>query len=140
MAPEGMFATAFYGIYDPYYRRLRYASAGHPSPLLRQRSGSVRELDGTAGVPLGVLEDESWAEREVTLISGETLLLYTDGILEGTNSAGEAFGRNRLDAALQLGPTRALPLVEHLERHYRDFCNGLPDMDDRTLLAAVAVP
>jgi phosphoserine phosphatase RsbU/P len=140
MAPEGMFATAFYGIYDPYYRRLRYASAGHPSPLMRQRSGSVRELEGTAGMPLGVLEEESWVEREVTLMSGETLLLYTDGILEGTNGAGEPFGRNRLDAALRLGPLRALPLVEHLERHYRDFCNGLPDMDDRTLLAAVGVP
>ena len=38
------------------------------------------------------------------------------------------------------GEKRAKPLVEHLERHYRDFCNGLPDMDDRTLLAAVAVP
>jgi phosphoserine phosphatase RsbU/P len=140
VAPEGMFATAFYGIYDPYYRRLRYASAGHPAPLLRRRSGIIQGLEGTAGMPLGVVDEDSWAEHEVNLVPGETLLLYTDGILEGMNEAGEAFGRQRLDHALELGPMRALPLVEHLERHYRDFCNGLPDMDDRTLLAAVAVP
>jgi sigma-B regulation protein RsbU (phosphoserine phosphatase) len=140
VAPEGMFATAFYGIYDPYYRRLRYAGAGHPSPSLRRRSGAVVSLEGMSGLPLGVMEEESWNEQEVTLLPGESLLLYTDGILEGTNSAGEAFGRGRLDDALRLGPVRARPLVEHLERHYRHFCNGLPDMDDRTLLAAVAVP
>jgi sigma-B regulation protein RsbU (phosphoserine phosphatase) len=140
MAPEGMFATAFYGIYDPYYRRLRYSTAGHPSPCLRRRSGEVTTLEETAGLPLGVTDENSWTQRDVTLLAGDTLVLYTDGILEGTNSAGEAFGRSRLDDALRLGPLRARPLVEHLERHYRDFCNGLPDMDDRTLLAAVAVP
>jgi sigma-B regulation protein RsbU (phosphoserine phosphatase) len=140
VAPEGMFATAFYGIYDPYYRRLRYASAGHPAPYLRRTSGAIEELEGVTGLPLAVEEDESWTEREVTLVPGETLLLYTDGIVEGMNAAGEAFGRKRLCEALRQGPLRARPLVEHVERLYRDHCNGLPDMDDRTLLAAVAVP
>jgi sigma-B regulation protein RsbU (phosphoserine phosphatase) len=140
VAPEGMFATAFYAIYDPVYRRMRYASAGHPPPCLRQRTGTIRTLDGADGLPLGVMDENSWTECDVTLVPGETVLLYTDGILEGTNSAGEPFGRNRLDDALRLGPRRARPLVEHVERYFRDFCNGLPDMDDRTLLAAVAVP
>lgn len=140
VAPEGMFATAFYGIYDPVYRRLRYASAGHPAPRWRSGSGCIREVELTVGLPLGVLDEDSWAERELTLIPGEALLLYTDGILEGTNTLGEAFGRPRLDDALRLGPARAGVLVQHIERHYRAFCNGAPDLDDRTLLAAVAVP
>jgi sigma-B regulation protein RsbU (phosphoserine phosphatase) len=140
MAPEGMFATAFYGVYDPYYRRLRYASAGHPPPRLRSGSSGVRDLVGTAGLPLGVVEDGGWTEHDATLAPGDTLLLYTDGILEGTNSGGEQFGHQRLDDALRLGPRRAGSLVQHIERHFQDFCNGAPEMDDRTLLAAVAVP
>jgi sigma-B regulation protein RsbU (phosphoserine phosphatase) len=140
VAPEGMFATAFYGVYDPYYRRFRYANAGHPPPRLRSASGSVRTMEGPAGLPLGVTDDGDWKEREATLIPGEVLLLYTDGILEGTNGLGEQFGRRRLDDALRLAPRRAGPLVQHIDRHYRDFCNGAPEMDDRTLLAAVAVP
>jgi sigma-B regulation protein RsbU (phosphoserine phosphatase) len=140
MAPEGMFATAFYGIYDPYYRRLRYASAGHPPPRLRRGNCCIRSVEETSGLPLGILADETWAERELSLTPGDALLLYTDGIVEGANEAGEPFGRERLDSALRLGPARAIPLVRHIERHYKDFCNGAPDMDDRTLLAAVAVP
>jgi sigma-B regulation protein RsbU (phosphoserine phosphatase) len=140
MAPEGMFATAFYGVYDPYYRRLRYCSAGHPPPRWRSPNGSIRDVEGTTGMPLGILEQDTWTDRELTLAPGDALLLYTDGILEGSNEVGEPFGRERLDDALRLGPSRAATLVQHIERHYKGFCNGAPDMDDRTLLAAVAVP
>jgi sigma-B regulation protein RsbU (phosphoserine phosphatase) len=138
--PEGMFATAVYGVYDARRRRLRYATAGHPAPRLRRSSGPIRALDTTGGLPLAVLPDHPYAELEVSLKPGEVVLFYTDGILEGMNGAGEYFGTGRLDDALALGPLRAGPLVRHLERRFKDFCNGLPDMDDRTLLAAVAVP
>jgi sigma-B regulation protein RsbU (phosphoserine phosphatase) len=140
VAPEGMFATAFYGVYDPYYRRLRYASAGHPPPILRRGQCCVRTIDGTAGLPLGIMEEDTWNEGEITLVPGDTLLVYTDGIVEGANSQGEQFGRKRLDDALLFGPRRAGPLVQHIERHYKDFSNGATDMDDRTLLAIVAAP
>ncbi len=140
VAPEGMFATAFYGVYDAQHRRLRYSSAGHPPPRWRSGSGCIRNVEGTAGLPLGVLDENSWTEGELALVPGDTLLLYTDGILEGTNAVGEAFGRSRLDDALRLSPVRAGALVQHVERHYKSFCNGAADMDDRTLLAAVAVP
>jgi sigma-B regulation protein RsbU (phosphoserine phosphatase) len=140
IAPEGMFATAFYGVYDPYYRRLRYANAGHPPPRLRRGTGAIACVDGAIGLPLGVDEQDSWNEVEATLVPGDVLLLYTDGIVEGMNDAGEPFGTQRLDHALLLGPLRATTLVKHLERHYKAFCNGTPDMDDRTLLAAIAVP
>jgi len=140
VAPEGMFATALYAIYDPYYRRFRYASAGHPAPRLRSSSGAIQGLEATAGLPLAIMPEDSWTEREILLTPGDTLLLYTDGILEGANPAGEPFGLARLDDAFRLGPKRPGPLVQHIERHYRDFCHGAPDMDDRTLLAAAAVP
>jgi sigma-B regulation protein RsbU (phosphoserine phosphatase) len=140
MAPEGMFATAFYGVYDPFRRTLRYAIAGHPPPRLRRGRSHVAPLEGTAGLPLGIADEDTWTEREVTIQPGDAVLLYTDGIIEGTNSANEPFGAARMDEALRLGPMRAGRLVEHIERLYRAFANGSPEMDDRTLLAAVAVP
>ncbi len=54
VAPEGMFATAFYGVYDPQRRKLRYSIAGHPPPRLR-RGPAVTELERTEGLPLGVI-------------------------------------------------------------------------------------
>jgi phosphoserine phosphatase RsbU/P len=140
LAPEGMFVTAFYGIYDPATRVLRYANAGHPPPHLRRRHDVLVSVGGTPGLPLGVLSTEQWREAEIRLLPGEALLLYTDGLLEGTNERGEPFGEQRLDDAMRLAPLRAAPLVAHVERLYRDFCNGRADQDDRTLLAAVAVP
>jgi sigma-B regulation protein RsbU (phosphoserine phosphatase) len=138
-APEGMFATVFYGIYDPPSRRLRYASAGHPPPRLRH-GASIHAVDGPGGLPLGIAARDGWPEQEVRLAPGAALLLYTDGILEGSNAAGEPFGLERLDDALGLSPLRAGPLVGHVERQFKDFCGGAPEMDDRTLVAAVAVP
>jgi sigma-B regulation protein RsbU (phosphoserine phosphatase) len=140
VAPEGMFATAFYGVYHAGRRRLRYASAGHPVPRLRRAGRPVEALPQTQGLPLGILPETTWDEAEQVLSPGDTLLLYTDGLLEGTNRAGALFGYERLDDALSLGPPRADALVRHIERRYKDFCDGTPDLDDRTLLAAVAVP
>jgi phosphoserine phosphatase RsbU/P len=139
VVPEGTFATAFYGVYDPPRRRLTYACAGHPPPRLRRRGG-IQGVNGPLALPLGVAPEENWPEQGLSLAPGEVLLLYTDGVTEGTNEAGEPFGRERLDGALRLSPLRAGPLVAHLERHFRAFCNGVPEHDDRTLLAAVAVP
>lgn len=140
VAPEGMFATAFYGVYEPERRRLHYAAAGHPPPRLRRGHYAVRDVPSVGGLPLGVDEAETWTEHEIALHPGDALVLYTDGIVEGSNALAEAFGTGRLDDALRLGPPRAAALVAHIERHYKSFCNGAPDLDDRTLLAAVAVP
>jgi sigma-B regulation protein RsbU (phosphoserine phosphatase) len=140
VAPEGMFATAFYGVYEPLTRRLTYSIAGHPLPLLRRRNHAVVELERTPGLPLGILERDSWDEQVVTLAPGDALLLFTDGITEGTNAAGEMFGGERLADAVRLGPQRPQRLVQHVERHFQNFRGDAPDMDDRTLLAAVAVP
>jgi sigma-B regulation protein RsbU (phosphoserine phosphatase) len=139
VAPEGTFVTAFYGVYDPPRRRLTYVCAGHPPPRLRHRHG-IQDVDAPLALPLGVAPEATWREQELVLAPGEVLLLYTDGVTDGTNEAGEPFGRDRLDGALRLSPLRARPLVAHVERHFRAFCNGAAEHDDRTLLAAVAVP
>jgi sigma-B regulation protein RsbU (phosphoserine phosphatase) len=140
VAPDGMFATAFYGIYDPATRRLHYSVAGHPLPLLRRRHHDVRELPATDGLPLGVEGPTTRMEKEIILAPGDGLLLYTDGLVEGMNGSGEMFGKERLTDAVRLGPRRARRLVQHIERHYQNYRGEAPDLDDRTVLAVVAVP
>jgi sigma-B regulation protein RsbU (phosphoserine phosphatase) len=140
VAPEGTFATAWHGIYDPAVRELVCASAGHPPPRWRRGNRRVEDVPQPGGLPLGVIEEATWREQQIRLVPGDTLLLYTDGVTEGTNPAGLYFGKDGLDAVLRLGPTRAGPLVRHVERNFREFCAGRPDSDDRTLLAVVAVP
>lgn len=94
-----MFVTAFYAIVDIAERRLRYANAGHPRPLhLRRTAGTVELLPATrpVGPALGMFPDAQYASGESLLQAGDLLMLYTDGIYEAANEAGEEFGRQRL--------------------------------------------
>ncbi len=86
--------------------RLEYASAGHPPALIRRRSGGVEQLGGYAP-PLGVFPGVGYEVRNSTLLPGEVLLLYTDGLLEARRD-GELFGEARVaELAVPLGGGRA---------------------------------
>ena len=77
------FVTAFLGIYEPASRRLVYAKAGHPPPLLRRAAdGSIGALDAVGSCPLGIDGSETFQEAAVQLERDDALLLYTDGITE----------------------------------------------------------
>jgi serine phosphatase RsbU (regulator of sigma subunit) len=95
------YATLFFADYDDATRRLRYANCGHLAPLLlRADAGNglprrVQRLDSTCTV-LGLFTKWDCVVSEVQLNPGDTLLLYTDGITEATNDAGEEFGETRL--------------------------------------------
>jgi serine phosphatase RsbU (regulator of sigma subunit) len=97
---EGAFATLFFAEYDDGSRRLRYANCGHLSALLLHPSGSVERLEATATV-LGVFKKWDCSLGECQLAPGDLLALYTDGITESFNQAGEEFGEERLIAALR---------------------------------------
>ena len=88
----GGFFTAFLGVYEPASRRLTYANAGHPPPLLKRASdGSIRALDAVGSYPLGIDDAEKFEEAAVTLERGDSVLLYTDGITEVRDAHGELF-------------------------------------------------
>ncbi len=89
-----LFITMFYARYHPLSRMLCYANAGHNPPLLL-RGGKPLELDAD-GLILGVMKAVAYEERTVRLAEGDVLLLYTDGITEARNRAGEFFGTERL--------------------------------------------
>ena len=93
---KSQFITAVYAFLDLEAGRLTWASAGHPPPLLwKKRDGAVLELL-QSGMVLGRLRRAAYTEASVPLEPGDRLLLFTDGIPEALNPAGEPFGDARL--------------------------------------------
>ena len=92
--PERIFVTCQYLVVEPATGIVRYASAGHCPPLLR-RGGQAVEL-AACGLPLGTLAEAQYAEEGVQLGLGDDLVLYSDGVVEARNPAGELFGFARL--------------------------------------------
>src|SRR5215217_4673202 len=96
--PPNMFVTCFYAILDPKSGRLSYANAGHDLPYLH-RNGDTEELRAR-GMPLGLMPKMSYEEKETILHSGEAALIYSDGLVEAHDPAGEMFGFPRLRALI----------------------------------------
>lgn len=108
------------------------ANCGHPRPLL-VRAGQVREL-GCVGPMAGAFDDGAWDCTEVTLQPDDTLLLYTDGVLD-TVGARERFGEGRLRAALEAaGTAEPSVLVRRLAVALEGFRRG-PQRDDTAIVA-----
>jgi sigma-B regulation protein RsbU (phosphoserine phosphatase) len=131
------FVTAFYGIYDPSRRELRYASAGHNPPRLKRcQDGTIASLDGASGLPLGVTLAAEYPETVQQLIPGDQIIFYTDGITEAVNPSGWMFGLERLDEVLENCTLTAEGLIRAVLNDLEAFTEGHPPADDRTLLVA----
>jgi serine phosphatase RsbU (regulator of sigma subunit) len=97
---DSAYATLFFAAYDDQARRLRYANCGHLCALLLRRNGALERLESTCTV-LGLFKDWDCSIDERRLLPGDTLALYTDGVTEAFNAAGEEFGEQRLIEALR---------------------------------------
>jgi sigma-B regulation protein RsbU (phosphoserine phosphatase) len=89
-SPSSRFITLFYGVYTPATGALTYVNAGHTPPLIRRLDGRYERLGGT-GVALGMFEGSAFGSVETKLEPGETLVLYSDGITEAEDPAGQPF-------------------------------------------------
>jgi serine phosphatase RsbU (regulator of sigma subunit) len=97
----GLFVTVFFAVLDPATGVLVYTNAGHNPPFLaRGGSGEIQPLQRT-GMPLGVLEEASWERGTAQMEPGDVLVIYTDGLTEAQNAAGEYFGEAGLRASLK---------------------------------------
>ena len=97
---ESAYATLFFSEYDDRAQRLRYANCGHLSAILLRSDNTLERLDSTATV-LGLFKEWDCSIGETKLFSGDILALYTDGITESFNEAGEEFGEQRLIEVLR---------------------------------------
>jgi serine phosphatase RsbU (regulator of sigma subunit)/anti-sigma regulatory factor (Ser/Thr protein kinase) len=92
--PPKMFVTCLYGILEPETGRLQYANAGHDLPYHRH-GNQVEEMRAT-GMPLGLMPDMRYEEKETFLAPGDSILLYSDGLVEAHNADREMFSFPRL--------------------------------------------
>jgi serine phosphatase RsbU (regulator of sigma subunit)/predicted ester cyclase len=132
--PPNMFVTCFYAILDPETGRLSYANAGHNLPCCRREEAVTIDLSAR-GMPLGLMPGMSYEEKDTVLAAGESVLFYTDGLVEAHNPQGEMFGTPRLRGLLsersEVGRGLSATLMEELERFTGE---GWEQEDDITLL------
>jgi len=132
----GKFVTAFLGLLDAASGRLVYANAGHNPPALLRADGSIEWLSA-GGLMLGIMREARFESGEATLARGDLLALYTDGVTEGADSAGELWGEPRLEEALRgLCERPCAEIAASLVREVRTYEAGSGPADDITVLLA----
>jgi serine phosphatase RsbU (regulator of sigma subunit) len=132
---DSAYATLFFAEYDDRQQRLRFANCGHLSGLLLRKEGALERLD-TTGYVLGLFEEWDCAIGERRLHPGDLLVLYTDGITEAFDEAGEEFGEPRLVEALRrCGELPTQAVLESIVEDVRRF-SPHEQGDDITLIVA----
>ena len=130
--PTNMFVTCFYAILEPESGRLSYANAGHDLPYVRH--GSDAEELRARGMPLGLMPGMNYEEKEIILQVGQSVLFYSDGLVEAHDPTGEMFGFPRLrELVAEHGEERSLGEVL-LKELYSFVGEGWEQEDDITLL------
>jgi serine phosphatase RsbU (regulator of sigma subunit) len=132
--PPNMFVTCFYSILDPRSGRMRYANAGQDLPYQRHkgRAGDTSEL--RAGMPLGLMPGMSYEEKEAMLEAGDSILFYTDGLVEAHDPQREMLGIPRLQGFIGAHPGGA-PMIDFLLEELARFVgDGWEQEDDITLV------
>jgi steroid delta-isomerase-like uncharacterized protein len=132
--PTNMFVTCFYAILDPNSGSLRYANAGHDLPYLRRRSGDDAEELRATGMPLGLMPGRSYEEKEDALREGDSVLFYSDGLVEAHNPHYEMFGFPRLRRLVAEHDEERLLVDFLMEELYSFVGEGWEQEDDITLV------
>jgi len=136
---RNQFVTAFHGILDATNRTLSYSNAGHSPALLMKADGTSR-FEERGGVPLGMFRDSRYYEYFETIEPGEVLVLYTDGVTEAMNAAGEEYGRERLIAAVrECRDQPARDMIDFMHRDLIAWTEGHGITDDVTFFIVKAL-
>ncbi|MBI3951403.1 MAG: PP2C family protein-serine/threonine phosphatase, partial [Acidobacteria bacterium] len=137
---EYQFVTAFYGVLDVARRRFTYSNAGHHPAILLRADGQQRHLK-SGGPVLGMFEGTTYNERFMDLAPGDILLLYTDGLVEAQNQAGEMFGRERLEQFARANAhLNAHESCEAIYAEMRRFTEEECLTDDTTIVVIKVLP
>jgi sigma-B regulation protein RsbU (phosphoserine phosphatase) len=134
--PNMMFVTLVVGILDIDTGTIHYSNAGHNPPLLRTAAGDVRYLTpAVSGMACGVMEDMCYETETVTLRPSDTFILYTDGVTEAMDAAGEVYADDKLLKVAADLPESAQKMVDTIVASVDAHANGADQSDDITVLA-----
>jgi serine phosphatase RsbU (regulator of sigma subunit)/pSer/pThr/pTyr-binding forkhead associated (FHA) protein len=130
-----LYITFLLVVLEIHQHRLSVVNAGHPCPLIRRRDGRLEEIGRpVSGLPLAIMPDYRYEMAETTLEPGETVILYTDGVTDAMNPAGERLGEaafHKAIAAAEAGSEAVGDaVVKAVQRHVADR----PQFDDITLV------
>jgi serine phosphatase RsbU (regulator of sigma subunit) len=133
-ARANLFVTVFFGVLDPSSGAFRYANAGHNPPYIFSPENGFKTLSNT-GMPLGIDEENDWGQNEITISPGEMLLMYTDGVTDAQNNAGQFIDRKIIQSTLEQNIGKTVQEVQGsiLDNVHR-FVGDAPRFDDLTLV------
>lgn len=134
-AVEGRFVTFVLVIIDPVAHHLTLVNAGHMSPMILTTDGRIEEFDEeSVGLPIGVMEDYPFEVVERPIVAGEIIVIFTDGVDEAMNPAGDLYTLERMRNFLQAGSRQADELGRSLLADVRTFADGRDQNDDITIM------
>lgn len=132
---SNMFVTLFCATIHLSSGACHYARGGHNPPFLIRSQGQVDRLPWVKGAIVGAIPGGDFEEGQVTLLPGDTLFLYTDGVTEGMNPDGEVFGENRTMAALSRNYMRnCRDLLLAVRESLNEYIQGAEQSDDITMM------
>lgn len=135
-AIEGRFVTFVLVIVDLKSHKISCVNAGHMSPIFRRADGKLEEFaEDSVGLPIGVVDGFSYDVVQRVLQPGETAVIFTDGVSEAMNPAGDLYGFDRLREIIAKGPADAAGLGQLILTDVKRHANGRPQNDDITLMA-----
>ena len=134
--PHGSFVAMSYAIIDVQAKKLLLASAGHLAPIHCRANGQLSYLDiPGATLPLGIHPDVDYETLEIVLEPGDTLVLYTDGLVEAQKTSRELFGFERLETVVQRGRGLAPEkLIDQIVHEIGLFTSPAQLHDDMTIV------
>lgn len=137
--PMSMFITCLLILVDPQSGRLCFSNAGHNLPYIRKANGAI-ELHAT-GVPLGIFPNMTYDSSEAELGRGESLIMYSDGLVEAHNQQGEMFGYQRLDALMDnhggAEASKGEDFIRYLLSQLNEFAGPHWDQEDDVTIVAI---
>lgn len=139
--PRKLFITALIALVDSRTMAVTLANAGHCSPLLYRRRTSMAELLSVKGMALNFADRITCDDYTVRLEPGDSMILYSDGVTEAANAAGEFFGVERLQAAINKAACDAPePLLRSILDEVMSFSGAVEQHDDITIIIVRATP
>ncbi|MCP3905892.1 MAG: SpoIIE family protein phosphatase [Planctomycetes bacterium] len=127
------FVTLFAGRVDPTAQSLIFASAGHPTAILRRADRTVELLESTGPLISPIFRSVPFEQETIALGTGDQLLVYTDGVVEAAGPAG-AFGHARVQQVVERSAHGGEALIDDLLEQLAEFTNRRPRDDDVTVL------
>jgi sigma-B regulation protein RsbU (phosphoserine phosphatase) len=131
---DNRYATLFWGEYNTHSAVLTYVNAAHPAPILIHPGGQIERLDAD-GFPVGMFADTRYSAKSAKLLPGSRLVIFSDGLTDAQNAAGEEFGEDRL-----IECCRTAADASRVIQAVAEWSAGIEQFDDTTVIVLDIAP